>query len=885
MLYENYQKKIEQRKKFKDFLKRFRIYLITVGVTLLAVFFTLFSVKGIITDQLLLASSYSYGNSYGDDYSSSAFMGSAKYEFALKDSDSWSENAPYLAGDYKMRAYAYNNYGKKYYGNIQYFSISKQPVTLSIIDYPNGIDYGNKPAIVPEGLVSGDKIESYEVSYTDISKDVDTLECQVDVSSVVIKNSADEDVTSCYDFTSEKKNIKVIDRLLDITYESATKEYDGKPLIASGYEITRGSLLSGDRFASLPHADSSYTDVGEYKNSCSSLKILNSADEDVTNRYSIGTGGTLSITPRQVSVQTRSQSFEYDGKGHYLNEMDILSGSLISGDSLILTYNINKDNPVTEVGIYDNDFAVYAADSEGDPNMSNYCITMNSGTISITKRPLHIQTTRDYFYDENGLVLEASDYQFKDNTSLAEGNRLSLSYKKEGEESAFIYHIYDKDNNDVTSQYEVMINDDAVPGRKRNLNFVFDSKSKVYDGTPLESKFVFDSSEVADRDQINTVSETIGPEVTVKSDFLVCDYQILDKEDNSDHSEYYNITTTPGSLEIIKKPLAISINSFSKVYDEIIYTEIPLEESDYILDSNDKDFLDSLNHTLTVSLKSEYYLLNPGEITDPNAYTARISDAENNDVTSNYSISFRLNGVFITKRKVNITSSQETYDFYYDTQEIDVASALNYETSCDPEIEASGLISGHTLFFAVNEPITEPGTYDLSQYVSFKITSGNIDVTSSYDINVLDYGKVKVNKYRIIVQAPSYIYDGTDKISSSEKDYTYQNIPQGYSPSVTFDSNLSPVESEDKEYQVYDKKVKTMVLTPSDTSKPTLYYDRSQSLDSDFEVDDALSSLLIKKREVTVNFSGSYFYSGVSYEPDEIEFESLVDPNNPDTGL
>ena len=104
-----------------------------------------------VKDDAPIGQEYTYGEPL--TYSSSSFLSSARYQFRQESSQEWSEEVPYLPGNYVMRAYSPNNYGGSYYGKEQPFHIKAREATLSYSDQT--IPYGaKKPTITKRWSIS-----------------------------------------------------------------------------------------------------------------------------------------------------------------------------------------------------------------------------------------------------------------------------------------------------------------------------------------------------------------------------------------------------------------------------------------------------------------------------------------------------------------------------------------------------------------------------------------------------------------------------------------------------------------------------------------------------------------------------------------------------------
>ncbi|MDY3341911.1 MAG: InlB B-repeat-containing protein, partial [Lachnospiraceae bacterium] len=104
---------------------------------------------------------------------------------------------------------------------------------------------------------------------------------------------------------------------IEITAKSAEKQYDGTALTNSGYDITKGSFIGEDGFASVA-VKGSQTIVGESDNTITGYELKKGTK---SQNYTITTKkGKLKVTDRdtkyEVTVVAKSTTATYDGNNH-----------------------------------------------------------------------------------------------------------------------------------------------------------------------------------------------------------------------------------------------------------------------------------------------------------------------------------------------------------------------------------------------------------------------------------------------------------------------------------------------------------------------------------------------------------------------------------------
>jgi len=281
-----------------------------------------------------------------------------------------------------------------------------------------------------------------------------------------------------------------------VTANSASKTYDGTALTDSGYTVT-GTLAAGDYFASVT-VEGTITNVGDAANEVTDWMVRNQAGDDVTGCYSgirAGNDGTLSITPREVTLTSASCSKAYDGTP--LTDSGVtVTGSGFAGEEGV-TCNVTGSQ--TAVGTSENAFD-YAA--KAGTELSNYAITSVKGTLAVTYNAAEITVTANSAsktYDGTPLTdsgytvtgaLAANDYFASVTVEGTITNAGTAANKVTG------YVIKNQAGDNVTGCYSgIGTADGALSISERIVVLTSGSAEKTYDGTPLTAETVTVSGE------------------------------------------------------------------------------------------------------------------------------------------------------------------------------------------------------------------------------------------------------------------------------------------------------------------------------------------------------------------------------------------------------
>lgn len=310
-------------------------------------------------------------------------------------------------------------------------------------------------------IVSGKLPEGVSLEVTYGGGRTDAGEGETSIASYKLTQN-DTDVTANFNVTTNTGKITISQRPITITADSATKEYDTKPLTKDTASVTSGSLVEGHKLAAV-EVVGSQTEVGTSKNTIkeNSVKITDASSNDVTRNYAITLkDGTLEVTGKAVTdiTVTAGATKVYDGTALTLTAADIkVTPALPTGYTISATFSASsrtdagKDD-VTLTGIT-------IKDASGANVTSKYNIKVEKGTLEVTKRPLTI-TTGDKTKVYDGKPLTDKTRPTIDGLLKAHNMRLEFtnSQTKVGssDNSVKVLSIYDKETNaDVTKNYEI----------------------------------------------------------------------------------------------------------------------------------------------------------------------------------------------------------------------------------------------------------------------------------------------------------------------------------------------------------------------------------------------------------------------------------------------
>ena len=282
-----------------------------------------------------------------------------------------------------------------------------------------------------------------------------------------------------YEISFTGAYLTITNKTLTITAGSDSKVYDGTALTNNTY--TNTSLLAGDAIESVT-VSGSQTNAGSSANVPSGAVIKNGSNENVTANYEITyVNGTLTVTPRPVTITADSDTKEYDGTA--LTKNTYTNTALLEGHSLT---SVTVTGSQTVAGSSANvPSAAVIMNGETDVT-ENYAPKYVNGTLEVTQKALTI-TADDATKVYDGTPLTKSTYT---NTVLATGDAIeSVTFtgsqtdvgNSSNVPSAAV--IKNGSNETVTASYAITYTNGTLAVTPASVTVTADDASKTYGDT------------------------------------------------------------------------------------------------------------------------------------------------------------------------------------------------------------------------------------------------------------------------------------------------------------------------------------------------------------------------------------------------------------------
>ncbi|QTE69327.1 hypothetical protein JNO48_05355 [Clostridiales bacterium] len=603
-------------------------------------------------------------------------------------------------------------------------------------------------------VTSGELLEGDELVATatgSATNVADTAEGNNPIAAGYKIMHGDTDVTENYVITAEAGTLTINPVEIELTADSATKEYDGTALTKNTYKITKGAFVGEEGLASVT-VEGSQTVVGKSANTITGHTLKeNTEAENYTIAYK---QGELEVTKASVEITITAGDGEqtYNGNALTNTEVTVTSGELLEGDELVATATGSATN-VADTAEGNNPIAAGYKIMHGDTDVTeNYVITAEAGTLTINPRSVSFTGETDK-RTYTGSEIELTKVTVGGD-GLVSGHKDNVTYSAKGTEvGTYDGTITAKANvkilageNDVTKNYDITVTPGKLTIEKTSEKFTIslEDDEYTYDGTAHASTKTPSST-------AKTGTTTYSYSFTEDGEY-VSDLSSLKKVSAGEYTIYVK-ATNPNYTDGAKTTAKLTINArkvtFTGETDTKTYTGSEIELTTVTVSG---DGLVS-GHTDNVKYSAKG--------TEVGTYNGTITEKTNvkilageNDVTKNYDITVTPGKLTIEKTSEKFTISLEDDEYTYD--------GTAHASTKTPSSTAK---TGTTTY---SYSFTEDGEYvsDLSSLT--KVDAGEYTIyvkatNPNYSSEATLTSTLKINKrtVNLISEGGQKVYDGT----------------------------------------------------------------------------------------------------------------------------
>ncbi len=781
MTYQAYVHKIKRIAVVFDAIRKRKVPILAFIAFLILLASAFLFVNGMLVGDPSCETSIVYGQSLSCD--SFVLFGEATYEYTSAENENWTSEMPRMPGEYLMRAVTVRSFGFTSYSDPVPFTIEKYATEISAAG--DRLPYGQAPEADIK-LIKGDRIQAVEFTFDDYALNPTNV---IPVAgSVRIVNSNGDEVTDAYALKVVEKNVQIVPRPLTVRINGAEKMYDGTPLKNMEWEIVAGSLLEGDE--AILDFKSAQTQVGVSQNQADVTIINRDLDENVSVYYDVNLDiGNLEVTPRPITLKTHSGEHVYDANVFALNTYDIISEyGLPEGHTLY----VDASTALIDVAFnVPNEFdAVRITLADGSDVTSNFDISYECGTLTVTKRPLLLQTeSKDKVYDATALTaphatpVRTGELLDGDTVEILQSNAPVNAgiYENTVDEIRILSGSGDSAK-DVTHNYEISYQYGSLEIHKRPVTLQGVGGEWMYDGlahTATENGTVVSGSLVEGHAAQYTYTNSIRYVGASPVDNV---FTAVIQSGEEDVTENYEISYVYDTLRITPRPITVKSDGH-KVYDATPLTsQLPTVISELGLVDGD---------ILTVT--TEGSIINAGSC-DNRILTASVTN-QDGDITDCYEITYAVGTLTVDKREVTLRSDGEKM---YDGTPLTSTAYTDLES-------VYPLVEGHFAVLTTDGSIVNVGTAT-NRIVGYHIYDADEhDVTENYIVNTVD-GVLTVTPRPITVQMGSAqkIYDATELICREVNVISDLKLVGTHVLYVTSSSTITNVGKVDNECYIFE---------------------------------------------------------------------------------
>ena len=432
---------------------------------------------------------------------------------------------------------------------------------------------------------------------------------------------------------------------IKVTGQDAEELYDGTEKTAEGFK-TLEFTVDGNKYTVEGLTSSvSATDAGEYETVISGTAVVKDASgNDVTDQFAVSTeAGTLKIKKRAVTLTSGSAKHTYTGKELTNKDVTVSGDGFANGEGA--TYDVTGSR--TTVGSSENTFTYTLNDGT---NGSNYDITQIFGTLTVTNRDAKYQITLtpnsdSVVYDgaEHSVggfvittaIVEDEKYEVSGLTAVATGTDAGTY----GVSVTGTPVVTDAKGNNVTDQFSVVTEDATLTITPRPVVIKSLDESAEYDGKPHTGS---GKVEIGGKGFVGEDGVTITP--TASRTLVGVTPNSFDWAFNEGtNGDNYDVATEYGLLSIVNRDAAYEItltaNSDTVEYDGKEHSVDGFEKTEFEVDGGNYA-VDGVEASASGTETGVYETEISG--------LANVKDAEGNDVTDQFAVSYKNGSLTIT---------------------------------------------------------------------------------------------------------------------------------------------------------------------------------------------------------------------------------------------
>lgn len=521
----------------------------------------------------------------------------------------------------------------------------------------NGYDITNGAFVNDEGLnsvtVSGSQLEVGSSSNV--------------IDAYVLKGNTK---AGNYNITTKPGTLEVtasqVAVVVTIEGNKNTQKYDGTEKSASGFAVV-GVTVDGQESRLYPAAETDFTfsgtdtatrtDAGTTNMGLVAGQFANVNKNFSNVSFEIVEDGSVTVTPREVTLTSATDEKPYDGTALTNSIVTVSGDGFAQGEG----FTANVTGSQTDAGSSDNTFTHEL--TEGT-KAGNYQIRTYNGTLTV--KPISDPITVTIVGNTatgpyNGKELTAEGYTFASDNKYYTQDKVAFSGNSKvartdagKTEMGLTGKFANADTTNFTN-VTFVVTDGYVDISKAAVTLKSADRTKQYDGTALVNGETALEAESGFAEGEGATYTFTGSQTVVGSSANAFSYTLNEntKADN------YNITKTEGTLTVTnrdaKYQITVKANSGKATYDGKPYSATGVENNKFTVGGN--------TYTVSGLTTEDPTQTNAGTYSNNIIGTAVVTDAQDNDVTSEFEVMTENGSLIIDKATVTMKSASDKWPY------------------------------------------------------------------------------------------------------------------------------------------------------------------------------------------------------------------------------
>ena len=402
-----------------------------------------------------------------------------------------------------------------------------------------------------------------EKTVTNVS---DTGEVEVK-GTAIVKDTDGNDVTAQFTVETKNGNAAIRPRKVTLTSDSASREYNGKPLTNHLVFIEEDGFIEGE--GAGYHVTGSQTLVGTSDNTFTYTLNEGTLEEnyDITTAF-----GKLTVTDRseenkyKITVKGNSGEKKYDGKPMTVSGFETLTFEVEGNTYTVEGLKAEKTGKnVSDSGIVPVTGTATVKDADGNDVTAQFKVTVEPGTLTINRRLITF-TSQPATKEYDGTPLMNPTVVVEED-GFAEGEGATYSNFASQTRVGWKYNgfLYTLNENTLEENYAIQIKLNKLTvtdrAKKFEITVVGNSASKTYDGTPLTVSG-FRTLTFTENGQTFTVegltAEKSITNVTESGEVPITGTAVVKDAEGIDVTAQFTVHTVPGTLTITPRAVVMT---------------------------------------------------------------------------------------------------------------------------------------------------------------------------------------------------------------------------------------------------------------------------------------------------------------------------------------